>query len=69
MRKDINFEVMDRIKVGITGNEKLAAIVTKNKDAIATKVLAEVISTTDTFANAKNWNVNGEEVTISVEKN
>ncbi|MBO7387815.1 MAG: class I tRNA ligase family protein, partial [Lachnospiraceae bacterium] len=69
MRKDINFEVMDRIKVGITGNEKLAAIVTKNKDAIATKVLAEVISTTDTFANAKSWNVNGEEVTISVEKN
>ena len=69
MRKDINFEVMDRIKVGITGNEKLAAIVTKNRDAIATKVLAEVISTTDTFANAKNWNVNGEEVTISVEKN
>jgi isoleucyl-tRNA synthetase len=69
MRKDINFEVMDRIKVGITGNEKLADIVTKNKDAIATKVLAEVISTTDTFANAKNWNVNGEEVTISVEKN
>jgi isoleucyl-tRNA synthetase len=69
MRKDINFEVMDRIKVGITGNAKLADIVTKNKDAIATKVLAEVISTTDTFANAKNWNVNGEEVTISVEKN
>ena len=69
MRKDINFEVMDRIKVGITGNEKLAAIVKKNEAAIATKVLAEVISTTDTFANAKNWNVNGEEVTISVEKN
>ncbi len=69
MRKDINFEVMDRIKVGITGNEKLAAVVTKNKDAIATKVLAEIISTTDTFANAKSWNVNGEEVTISVEKN
>jgi len=69
MRKDINFEVMDRIKVGITGNEKLAAIVKKNEAAIATKVLANEISTTTDFANAKSWNVNGEEVTISVEKN
>ncbi|MBO4807714.1 MAG: isoleucine--tRNA ligase [Lachnospiraceae bacterium] len=69
MRKDINFEVMDRIKVGITGNDKLAEVVKKNESAIATKVLADVISTTENFANAKSWNVNGEEVTISVEKN
>ena len=69
MRKDINFEVMDRIKVGITGNDKLADVVKKNESAIATKVLADVISTTENFANAKSWNVNGEEVTISVEKN
>ena len=69
MRKDINFEVTDRIKVGITGNAKLAEIVAANKDAISSKVLATTISTTEDFANAKPWNVNGEDVTISAEKN
>ena len=69
MRKDINFEVTDRIKVGITGNAKLADIVAANKDAISSKVLATTISTTEDFANAKPWNVNGENVTISAEKN
>ena len=68
MRKDINFEVTDRIKVGITGNAKLAEIVAANKDAISSKVLATTISTTEDFANAKPWNVNGEDVTISAEK-
>ena len=68
MRKDSGFEVMDHIKVGIAGNDKLAAIVAKNEKAIADKVLADSIDKDATYANSKEWNVNGEKVTISVEK-
>ena len=68
MRKDSGFEVMDHIKVGVAGNEKIAAIAAKNKDAISEKVLADSLDTDATYANAKEWNVNGEKVTISVER-
>ncbi len=68
MRKDSGFEVMDRIKVCVVGNERIAGIVLKNKDAIATKVLANDISDNGSLANMKEWNVNGENVTIGVER-
>ena len=68
MRKDAGFEVMDHIKVSINNNEKLADLVSKNSDAIAGKVLADVLTTGESFAVAKEWNVNGENVTIAVEK-
>ena len=68
MRKDSGFEVMDHIKVGIAGNDKLAAIADKNEKAIADKVLADSIDKDAVYANSKEWNVNGEKVTLSVEK-
>ncbi len=68
MRKDSGFEVMDHIKVGIAGNDKLAAVAAKNEKAIADKVLADSIDKDAVYANSKEWNVNGEKVTISVEK-
>ena len=68
MRKESGFEVMDHIKVSVSGNEKIAAIVAKNEKTIADKVLADSITEGETLKIAKDWNVNGEEVTISVEK-
>ena len=68
MRKDSGFEVMDHIKVGIAGNDKLAAIAARNEKAIADKVLADSIDKDAVYANSKEWNVNGEKVTLSVEK-
>ena len=68
MRKDAGFEVMDHIRVSLAGNEKLAEIVKKNRDAIAAKVLADEILTDTSLAVSKEWNVNGEKVTIGVEK-
>ncbi len=68
MRKDSGFEVMDHIKVSISGNDKLAELVLKNKDSIGTKVLANEILKDTTVANMKEWNVNGENVTIGVER-
>ncbi|MCR5501609.1 MAG: isoleucine--tRNA ligase [Lachnospiraceae bacterium] len=68
MRKDSGFEVMDRIRVGITGSGKLSGIAKKNSETISGKVLADELSTDRDFANAKEWNVNGEKAVISVEK-
>ncbi|MCD7738166.1 MAG: DUF5915 domain-containing protein, partial [Lachnospiraceae bacterium] len=68
MRKDAGFEVMDHIRVSLNGNAALSAVIEKNKDAVAGKVLAEQIGTDQEFAIAKEWNINGEKVVISMEK-
>ncbi len=67
MRKDAGFEVMDHIIIGVTGNNKLAELINKNKTDIVGDVLADdVVSVTDGFV--KDWNINGENVTLSVKK-
>ena len=68
MRKDSDFEVMDRIKVAINGNDKLADVVLKNRDAIATKVLADEILKDHDFEISKDWNINGEKAQISLQR-
>ena len=68
MRKDADFEVMDHIRVSLNGNEKVAQIAAKNESVIAGKVLAENIGTGENLAVSKEWNVNGETVTIGIEK-
>ena len=69
MRKDADFEVMDHIRVAINGNEKIADIVRRNEAAIAQKVLADEILVDTPLEISKEWNVNGENVTIGVAKN
>lgn len=68
MRKDADFEVMDHIRVSINQNEKLAAIAERNRDAIMGKVLAEAMTAGADYSVAKEWNVNGENVIIAIEK-
>ncbi len=68
MRKDSGFEVMDHIKVYISGNDRVADVVKKNENAISVKVLADEIVYGASCDGAKNWNVNGEDVTIGVQK-
>ncbi len=68
MRKDADFEVMDHIKVSISNNARIADVVRANEKAISEKVLADVIVTDAVLAVSKDWNVNGEAVTIGVEK-
>ena len=68
MRKDSGFEVMDHIKVYINGNDRVADVVKKNENAISVKVLADEIVYSASCDGAKNWNVNGEDVTIGVQK-
>jgi isoleucyl-tRNA synthetase len=68
MRKDSGFEVMDHIKVSLLGNDKIGQVTLKNKDAIASKVLADVLDTEGNYTVSKDWNINGEDVTITIEK-
>ena len=70
MRKDADYEVMDHIRVVIGGNERIASIVKQNEAAIAGKVLADEMITGQAAGSGdwkeKQWNVNGEEVTIGI---
>ena len=68
MRKDADFEVMDHIRVSIDGNDKIAGIVKKNESIISAKVLADEMVTGETLEASKEWNVNGENVTISISR-
>ena len=69
MRKDADFEVTDHIRVSVNGNDKLAELAERNKETISDKVLADELTRNALFAVTKEWdNVNGETVTISVER-
>lgn len=67
MRKEAGFEVMDRILIGHTGSDKIASIFAANKDTICGEVLADDAVAED-GAYVKEWNINGEKVTLSVTK-
>ena len=68
MRKDSGFEVMDRIRVSLTGNKKLTQVAEKNRAAITGKVLAEDLLEGVSLTHEKEWDINGEKVRIGVEK-
>ena len=69
MRKEAGFEVMDKITIYAKGNDKVADIMTKNKDGIISEVMATdlVIGSVDGYE--KEWNINGEDVVMGVKKN
>ncbi len=68
MRKDSGFEVMDHIHVSLSGNEKLFAVAKENEETITGKVLADGIQKDAALEYEKQWNINGEKVTIGVQK-
>ena len=68
MRKEADFEVMDQIAVYYQGSEKVNSIFTKNCDTIKKEVLATEITTGDQGEYKKEWNINGETVTLGVSK-
>ena len=67
MRKDSGFEVMDNINITIAGSEKVVAIALKNADSIMGDTLGKSLVNAE-GENAKEWDINGEKVTISVAK-
>ncbi|HIT84623.1 MAG TPA: isoleucine--tRNA ligase [Candidatus Ornithomonoglobus intestinigallinarum] len=68
MRKDADFEVMDHIRLSSAGNEKIAEIIDRNADEISSEVLADDIVSGSAAGFTKEWNINGENVTLGVER-
>ena len=69
MRKDAGFEVMDRIKVYVSGNDRIADLIQRNAEQVKSVVLADDIIASEAEGFVKEWNINGENVTLGVEKN
>ena len=68
MRKEAGFEVMDRIRLFVSGNERLEKIIRDNSGTIGRDVLADDFTVGGTGGYTKDWKINGEPVTLGVEK-
>ena len=66
MRKDAGFDVTDHIMLSVDGNEKLAGVLERNLAAVSKSVLADGFDTDGGIS--KEWDINGENVTITVKK-
>ena len=67
MRKENGYDVTDRIRVTLGGNDKLAAIMQKNENAIAKVVLAESFTYADRVE-GKAWSINDEKAVLLLER-
>ncbi|MCR5737935.1 MAG: isoleucine--tRNA ligase [Eubacterium sp.] len=68
MRKEADFEVMDKIIVNVDKNDKIKTIIEDNIDEIKAEVLADTIAFGTMSGYEKEWSINGEKVTFGVEK-
>ncbi len=68
LRKELNFEVTDRIKVSLQNDNLVASAVAKNKDYICAEILADEFELTDTVNNANKIVIDDVELSISVTK-
>lgn len=66
MRKEADFNVTDRIRVYHDGNAKIAEVLAAND--IKADVLADEVVTGKGGELSKEWNINGEKVTLGVER-
>ncbi|MBR3723004.1 MAG: isoleucine--tRNA ligase [Selenomonadaceae bacterium] len=67
MRKDSGFEVTDHIKVYVSGNEKIASVLKKNEAELKRVVLGNDVIY-EAGASQKEWDINGEKVSLGVER-
>ena len=68
MRKEAGFEVMDKIVVYSAGNEKLEGLMKTYSDEILGDVMAVDVRFDEVKGYTKEWSINGESVTLGVEK-
>ena len=68
MRKDADFEVMDKIAVTVSGNDKIAKLMEDNTEQIQKVCLADSILQGEAKGFVKEWDINGEKVSFGVEK-
>ncbi|QIL38903.1 isoleucine--tRNA ligase [Pedobacter sp. HDW13] len=68
LRKELNFEVTDRIKVSLQNDNLVANAVAGNKAYICDEILADTLELTDTVNNANKIVIDDVELSISVTK-
>ncbi len=68
MRKEAGFEVMDKINIYVDKNDKVIEILQRNKEEITSEVLANEVIFGKINGYCKEWNINGENVELGVEK-
>ncbi len=68
MRKEAGFEVMDKIVLYVDKNETVSDIIQKNREEIQSEVLANNVIFGKINGYHKEWNINGENVELGVEK-
>jgi len=68
LRKELNFEVTDRIKVALQNDNLIATAVAKNKAYICAEILADEFELTDTGLDANKITIDDVELSISVTK-
>lgn len=66
MRKENGFQVVDHITVYAAGNDKLVDIMSRNEDFLKKVVLADKVIYGSTEGFVKEWNINGEDITLAV---
>ena len=66
MRKECGLEVTDHIALDLSGNPKLTAIAAKNEAFIREITLADSVSYNAPAGTSKEWNINGEKLTLSI---
>jgi len=66
MRKEADFEVMDKIIVTANGSEKINSIFERFADMICHEVMADSFAGMNVNGFEKEWNINGEKVNIGI---
>ncbi len=68
MRKEAGFEVTDHIDVFAADNERLETLMRENQKALLRDVMGDGLTTGRTDGYTKEWDINGESVTLGVRK-
>ncbi|MDX1617867.1 MAG: DUF5915 domain-containing protein, partial [Balneolaceae bacterium] len=71
MRKEADFDVVDRIMIGFEGSEKLTEAIDTMDEYVKRETLAEEISTNELEVSdfVKTWEIGDEDCTISIRRN
>ena len=68
MRKEADFEVTDKIHITYQGSEKAEDVFAAHKEEIGSETLALTVEKAAPAGYVKEWKINGENVTIGVER-
>ena len=68
MRKEAGFNVTDHISITLEGSQSVIDIALLNSDEISSDTLADSLSHSAPLGFVKEWDINGENVTIGVKK-